>query len=364
MIKLIAYTFAFLSAIIIVLQTNERNVSHEALNKLHLPLEKTDYFQQFPGAASGGDKAVAASVTPKPTQVRQQAQHLASSNKDALQTDARLSWSIVQPKQSDGALKVSSLDGAIAKIGLARKIQRELRRAGCGNIPVNGRWDNRTKEALFTFVDNSNASLPIHSPEDVLLVLVQNYKGRNCGLQCIGPTCGGAPSKSVTPEQRAQLISPSQLANKPGSHTIVSGWRAEMSSNQTVTVSETAQKSTSAVGTVEQGNKGTRVLGYRRCIDTTSFGGERMALGAQSDDAIISEKQSGSQSSSGRLQTDSFQAVTKPVARRRAKRTAAVAGQFENASAIARRPARKIKKRRKHRRRRGSDWKVKAFSSD
>jgi hypothetical protein len=70
------------------------------------------------------------------------------------------------------------------KAGLARALQRELKRVGCYSGEVNGVWTTSSRMAMRTFVERVNAALPVDSPDPVLLSLVQGHPERACGVAC------------------------------------------------------------------------------------------------------------------------------------------------------------------------------------
>jgi hypothetical protein len=63
---------------------------------------------------------------------------------------------------------------------LTREIQRELKRVGCYDGEIDGRWNPRSRAAMKTFADQVNAELPIDRPDYVLLRLVQVHQGKAC----------------------------------------------------------------------------------------------------------------------------------------------------------------------------------------
>lgn len=65
---------------------------------------------------------------------------------------------------------------------LAREIQRELKRVGCYGGEINGRWTPATRAAMKAFVDDANARLPVDTPDQVLLSLVQGERGTACAV--------------------------------------------------------------------------------------------------------------------------------------------------------------------------------------
>ena len=70
------------------------------------------------------------------------------------------------------------------RAGLARELQRELRRVGCYDGEINGTWTPAARRAMKTFTDSVNASLPVDQPDYILLTLVQGRQERVCGAPC------------------------------------------------------------------------------------------------------------------------------------------------------------------------------------
>lgn len=63
---------------------------------------------------------------------------------------------------------------------LARAVQRELKRAGCYEGPVNGAWSPSTRKAMGEFTGLVNARLPVDHPDPILLVLLETHDKVSC----------------------------------------------------------------------------------------------------------------------------------------------------------------------------------------
>jgi hypothetical protein len=63
---------------------------------------------------------------------------------------------------------------------LARAVQRELKRAGCYDGPVNGAWSPSTRKAMGEFTGLVNARLPVDHPDPILLVLLETHDKVSC----------------------------------------------------------------------------------------------------------------------------------------------------------------------------------------
>jgi hypothetical protein len=63
-------------------------------------------------------------------------------------------------------------------------LQRGLARLGCYDGEINGAWTTSTRQALKTFLERVNATLPLNQPEPVHLALVQSHADKVCGTGC------------------------------------------------------------------------------------------------------------------------------------------------------------------------------------
>jgi hypothetical protein len=103
---------------------------------------------------------------------------------------------------------------------LARALQRELKRVGCYQGEITGVWTTSSRMAMKTFNERVNATLPVDSPDPVLLSLVQGHRDRACGAACPAgqtaveggaclPSAVAAKAVKTAPEVRPE-------ADKPG----------------------------------------------------------------------------------------------------------------------------------------------------
>ena len=67
---------------------------------------------------------------------------------------------------------------------IGRQLQKELKRVGCYEGELNGVWTRSTRQAMKTFTDRVNATLPTDEPDNILLALVQTYHDQVCGKPC------------------------------------------------------------------------------------------------------------------------------------------------------------------------------------
>ena len=70
------------------------------------------------------------------------------------------------------------------RAALARALQRELKRVGCYGGDITGVWTTSSRMAMKSFNERVNASLPVDTPDPVLLSLVQGHRERACGAPC------------------------------------------------------------------------------------------------------------------------------------------------------------------------------------
>jgi hypothetical protein len=95
-------------------------------------------------------------------------------------------------------------------LGLA--LQTELARAGCYAGPVDGKWDQRSKNAMKEFLDRVNAKLPVDQPDPALLGLARNGPDALCGRN--GPLL--AVGAQVVTEAIPTFPASPVTANPPG----------------------------------------------------------------------------------------------------------------------------------------------------
>lgn len=87
-----------------------------------------------------------------------------------------------------GALDPNNPD---SRYKLVVDIQQHLKRVGCYWGRVNGSWNANTRDAMRSFTDRVNATLPIENPDYVLLTLLQAHNGRTCGECPAGEVLSG-----------------------------------------------------------------------------------------------------------------------------------------------------------------------------
>ena len=85
------------------------------------------------------------------------------------------------PAASPPAAQVPSVPARRDMASLAREIQWELKRVGCYDGEIDGKWHPRSRAAMKTFADQVNAQQPVDRPDYVLLRLAQAHQGNACG---------------------------------------------------------------------------------------------------------------------------------------------------------------------------------------
>jgi hypothetical protein len=65
-------------------------------------------------------------------------------------------------------------------VNITRSVQRQLKRAGCYEGPVNGVWNAQTRRGMGEFTRRVNARLPVDSADPVLLVLLETNQEVSC----------------------------------------------------------------------------------------------------------------------------------------------------------------------------------------
>jgi hypothetical protein len=83
--------------------------------------------------------------------------------------------------------------------GRAKAIQHHLKRVGCYSGAINGEWTPTVRQAMKTFTERVNASLPVEEPDDILLALVQNHRETACGAAFCPPGQGKDEDGSCQP---------------------------------------------------------------------------------------------------------------------------------------------------------------------
>jgi hypothetical protein len=67
---------------------------------------------------------------------------------------------------------------------LARNIQVELARVGCGDILADGKWRSATRQAVRRFNAEARTSFDVHEPSQALIAALRAHDQRVCPVQC------------------------------------------------------------------------------------------------------------------------------------------------------------------------------------
>lgn len=101
-----------------------------------------------------------------------------------------------EPDKQTPLAKVQNVPVPRDIASLIREIQRELKRVGCYDGELNGRWNAQSRQAMKAFADYVNAKLPVDRPDYVLLRLAQSHQG---------PACGPVEQKTLRPASPSLL---------------------------------------------------------------------------------------------------------------------------------------------------------------
>ena len=255
---------------------------------------------------------------------------------------------------------------------LARKIQREMKRAGCSNkIYAHGYWDKATRSAALRFVRNRNSAIPTDRPDEALLSMLKNYRGARCGaIEIVRPS----------PARNYRLKQPPKLVSRSSRQAITTGWstrtsvgprrQAEYGPHRSAVISSSAVRPSSgqaalrgaptpAVVTRGQGKysaNGRMALGARSSYSQS--GATPHSSGVPAPLAVSPGRSFGPTDTN---QSDGYLAPRfdqERAAEIQRELTAAAKRRAQKAKARKRRAAR----RRSYRKRRTKDWRAKVFS--
>ena len=75
-------------------------------------------------------------------------------------------------------------DDYMARYHLARRLQTELARVGCYGGNIDGDWGPGSKRSATAFLRKVNATLPVDTPDAILLTLIEGHVDKACGVEC------------------------------------------------------------------------------------------------------------------------------------------------------------------------------------
>ncbi|MBS0267505.1 MAG: hypothetical protein JSS54_00845 [Proteobacteria bacterium] len=88
-----------------------------------------------------------------------------------------------------------------------RQLQKALARAQCYNGPISGIWSDASKDAMRGFAATVNAQLPVDSPDDALVALVESNETATCARgRAIATGALGAGVQPVSLQQTREEI--------------------------------------------------------------------------------------------------------------------------------------------------------------
>lgn len=95
-----------------------------------------------------------------------------------------------------------------------RQLQKALARAQCYNGPISGIWSDASKDAMRGFAATVNAQLPVDSPDDTLVALVESNETATCarGRAIATGALGAAAQPASLQRAREEIRTPAAPA--------------------------------------------------------------------------------------------------------------------------------------------------------
>ena len=103
---------------------------------------------------------------------------------------------------------------------LARALQTELRRVGCYFGDIDGDWGSGSKRAMSNFTGRVNASLPIDTPDAIMLTIVRRFDGQACSATCRSDEMFAGDGRCVPATVLAQDRAPSRANSASASERV------------------------------------------------------------------------------------------------------------------------------------------------
>jgi hypothetical protein len=137
-----------------------------------------------------------------------------------------------EPPHTTPQLPVAPHDVA----ALTRELQRALKRVGCYEGEINGVWTQQSRNAMRAFTARVNAELPVDTPDDVLLALVQGQADRTCNASCPAGQAMAANGRCLPHSLVAKKLPPSAAAPVTVTEyapppAVITGWTTTTSTN-------------------------------------------------------------------------------------------------------------------------------------
>lgn len=135
----------------------------------------------------------------------------------------------VAPRHSEPVTLPPARPGPRDRDTIGRELQKELRRVGCYEGELNGMWTPMTRQAMKSFTERVNATLPVDEPDSILLTLVQAYQDRVCGKPCPagqGMSDAGrcVPSAILARSSKKPAPAVAAAAPEPRPTPAITGW--------------------------------------------------------------------------------------------------------------------------------------------
>ncbi len=109
---------------------------------------------------------------------------------------------VVVPPRAPASAAASQAAPRIAdRAGLARELNKELKRVGCYEGEVTAAWTSSSRQAMRRFTESVNARLPFEEPDLVLLRLVQSHRQTVCG-------CRTGPASAASCQETSAVADP------------------------------------------------------------------------------------------------------------------------------------------------------------
>lgn len=104
---------------------------------------------------------------------------------------------VVTNESADARRAAPKANDYQARYELVRSLQGELSRVGCYQGDVDGDWGPGSKRAASEFLRKVNATLPVDTPDYILLTLIQGHADKACGVDCSAGKSLGANGHCV-----------------------------------------------------------------------------------------------------------------------------------------------------------------------
>mgnify|MGYP002080382779 CR=1 FL=1 len=108
-----------------------------------------------------------------------------AANSDEIDANAGNSWKTVTSSIGNDVRRTApKRSDYVVRVELIRSLQSELARVGCYRGDVDGDWGPGSKRAAGEFLRKVNATLPVDTPDYILLTLIQGHADKACGVDC------------------------------------------------------------------------------------------------------------------------------------------------------------------------------------